>query len=719
MERLKITTITVFFLLITVCYLLMSCNQTGEHIIINYNDKIQINSDKDNSTNVVNKDSINKEKQLLHEKLSLKEHRVYYLDYSGSMEKGQNKNIDGTGKTLFELTKEKLKKSIREIEGQNVTIEIIPFFDSWENEKPTICKITKEHSFTAEQLKKIDNFLDDITVDHNGSTHHSIAINDFLKNRINDKNQYHLMILLTDGEDYSNGDNIMDIVWPKYQHQYIYGVFVNLPETYEITGPLPERFKNTTDRKYHCYYKQGMNFNFKIFLLESSTTVNHRGDNIAYIAVGGRCAPTFSPVVQEDEFYRYTLLEQPNEQSDFVKIKVEPLTDSSFHLPNVHVGKLEYKYIWNKNGENANTEFIPDGDSIKITVIDEKTPNVKFWFANSKKDNLPCIAQKIKFCKKLYNVNPEWSDTLTIRVRYEKSEDAKHKEEFNNVRLKINNFSESVKLLSKDVIYLDRPSDTISVMLALDPSNENLKNDSIFESLVTLENPGSLNEIIVNDVPLNSVEASNNLGTIRIQAVKKMHPALVNLLWILGFLLFLFLLGLFIILHHRAHSLRFPIKGRAVFLYGGDGANIQIRGKKYKNKQIVPETKKVQGSDTIKTELLNEYYIKEIFVINKNKEKELGTKESGFLDKLWNGHTIYLQGVEQIFDQYKIKYMVFRPSGTRRNEDIHVSIVFDNDRTQIFTLPISTLSSTIPETKKILIKESQVRVCGERINNNE
>lgn len=570
MKRTNLKLSLAIVLLFVIGVIMPSCNKKGTHRTIVCDKSMRLDVTEKYNTAVVDLDSIEEAMRRKCDSLSLKEHRVYYVDFSYSMVSKENKNINGTNLTLLDLVKKRLKQSIREIKGEDVVIEIIPFLDAelWkEDGEPTdIFKITKNSTFGASELEEMDAFIDKIHAvkKPNGThynTHHSIVISDFLKNRIKDEKRYHMMILLTDGEDESkfpSGASVLDGKWDICtEGKYVFGIFVNLMENKEISGDLPNRFKGDHNNKKRRFYKKGLGFDFDIFRIEPKAIIEHRRHNIAYIPIGGTI-PVFIDTVQCDKYYKYTLI-QPNCSSSYVKIRVDTLTPAK-ERPNLHRHTLYYDYRLDLKNNETNTEFIPSGHEIEITVIDEKTPNIKLLIPNRTKDVIPCVSGKLGFCKKLGNrFKPEWSDTITIKIPYEKSNDAKFKAEFNKIKLTISDIPEWAKLISDNEIYLNKPSDTVSITIALDPSNDLLFNRRTFESCINITGTEGLKAIFVNNLPLDQVLPSNKIGVIKIETIKHKHPFVVFLSWFIPAIIILWLVIVALIMAYRAMQPRFKI----------------------------------------------------------------------------------------------------------------------------------------------------------------
>lgn len=557
-------------------FILSSCKKSGEHILVEQ--KYEINSEQQDYESVykVNYDSIESADKQIHGQMSLKEHRVYYVDFSYSMVSGKNKNVNETGKTLLDLTKDSLKLSIRNIKEDSVYIEIIPFLDSslWDNGTPKaseIFSIVKGKDFNNDELKEMDEFIDNIKErrKENGehyNTHHSIAINDFINHRINNDNQYHMMILLTDGKDESSendlqlGVDVLKEKWLNISNKYIFGIYVNLMVNSEISDGLPIYFQEMENNKStRLFYRQGLNFDFDVFLLHKhEKIIEYRTNNIVTIPIGGsiNCIPIFEPTIQEDQYYRYTLLEQPNKESINIRIQIDAITPANY-LPNLHTCKLSYRYNFENVNNSTETEFITSGNTIELTILDEKTPNIKFLLPANRKDTIPCVEQRLEYCKKLCKIDPEWSDTVTIFIPYEKSDDAKFIKDYNKLKLSICEIPEFAELISKNNIYLDQPSDTVEFTLALCHWHEKLNNNMNFECKIKIENADDLNAIFVNGIPLNNVEQSNIISKFQINANECLHPLIILLIWLLVLMLILSVVLLLAVLAYRAAQPKF------------------------------------------------------------------------------------------------------------------------------------------------------------------
>ena len=691
--------------------LMTSCKMKGEHITIGYGehtDKEEHGTNKDTTrVDKSTRDSLTS----VSSDIALNEHIVYYLDYSGSMEK------DG----LFNKVKDSLIKSIRNIKGENVEIEVIPFLDArlWDNGNPrSVFKITKGENFNEKELEKLcDSIrkLKALSKDSKGiwyKTHHNIVIKDFLNNRINNAKQYHLMVLLTDGADCSkshsgadcskshSGADVLNESWlEKTNGKYVFGVYCDLQEG-GTKKELAECFKNESHN--HLFYKTDLNLDFDVSILANDdVTIYHRENPKAQIAIGGTI-PKFTNTEQQDNHYKYTLT-QPN-NATYIEIRVDTLTPAK-ERPNSN------DFAFKLEDENRTHTHYLSAREIKLRVIDIKTPIVKFWLPCETKDTGRCVSQKIDFCKKLFSCPPKWSDTITIKIAYEKSNDAKDKSELNGLKLSINDLPDYVKVIGASEVLLNKASDTVAFTLTTSPTSEELRDEDTISGKIMLTEADGLNEIFVNGKPLNEeVKSSYKLSWLKITTKKKWHPLLIIIIWLIISLIGLCLLACYIVWMHSILSLRFPQNGSLVVECIGDNSNIQFigegeSGKVYNHEVIVPSGL----SDRIFSEILNKYYIKEIIVKNKNQNFEF--EKLSYWDKKWNGETIFINGE---FYEYPISYLKIKPSGNREETDIEIT-VFDTNGNKDTTvkLPMHELSENKRRTKKLDLLKGKIQVYGD------
>ena len=307
-----------------------------------------------------------------------------------------------------------------------------------------------------------------------------------------------------------------------------------------------------------------------MFILKQPEAVEHRKHNKAYIPIGGTI-PEFVDTIRQDEHYKYTLI-QPNRSASYFEIRVDTLTPAK-ERPNIQNYKFKLRYD-NHDG----SQFFLSHHEIDLTVIDEKTPNIKFLIANHTNDTLSYVSKELGYCKKLFGVfEPEWSDTITINIPYEKSNDAKNKDEFNKLKLTICSIPDWAKLIGDNEIILDKPSDTVSVTFALDPSNEVLIDGLMAECSINLVGTDGLKAIFVNNVPLSRVKSSNKIGILKIHSNEHCHPFLVFLFWFFITLIALWLLAMACILAYRAKQPKFTDRIPVLqFLTEPDNSNLNL-----------------------------------------------------------------------------------------------------------------------------------------------
>ena len=501
-----------------------------------------------------------KENKEASESLSLREHRVYYVDYSWSMKKN----------SLMDTVKSNIKNTIPKLKGQNVRIEIIPFLDSvlWRTKEGKCTLEIKSHK----DWNKLEDFINTInpkkrnkifikgehSTEHY-NTHHSIAVEDFINNRINDSNEYHIMILLTDGRDefksktnecdgVKSAIDVMKNHWSeKTKGKYVYGVFVdlmgdlkNIPESKEL---IEECFEGNEDKGLR--YIKGRELDFSAFLLKPKLNnhLDYKNDSIVEIPFGynGRILKELmfenGSKSYSDGVYEYTIIEQPKPNSTCIRVSVQSLTQE---LPETHNARLRFKY-----NESKDTTQLIKKWTVDFTIVDKKTPNIDFKLPDHEdEDQSVSFETDLQYCKKfLGTIAPEWTDTMNLKFSYEKSQDAKHK----NPKLKIKGLPKCVKILyhgetfDSCEITLDTDQGTDSLSFIVDTSLKDLDGDIICKDGSIEIVCGDLLHVYANDYPINNDNRSHKIASFRINVDEHCHPIEI-IIWCLGALLLLLLL---------------------------------------------------------------------------------------------------------------------------------------------------------------------------------
>lgn len=475
--------------------------------------------------------------------LKLLEHRVYYVDCSGSMISKNFGNKYENGRTLLDDVKDSLEISLLNLSIDSVDIDIIPFYGrKWNNGVLKTSTIHKRGNYSATERDNIHDIISSISVPENSNswnTHHSIPINDFLHNRISNKKQYHIMILLTDGKDEYNmggdqeqsGTDALRNNWSQLcKENKIYGIYDNLCKNV-ITGDLPDYFKNNSPSK--LFWIKGVNFNINIFQLSNTTDeVLLRKDSLIKIPFGGKMPERINLTTKEDKYYRYEIDGTPNNNDKYLKIKVSAIHDGK--LPDSWSPTLLFVYNWGEH--KTNTYNFPDEEAVSVTIVDEKTPKLELCEAdcNYKKGSL--IKRELSYYKKWHDIGNEYSDTAIISLAYSYSKDVTDDPSIKQGGIRIEGVPEYVCILdscdnnikNQEILFSKTQNGRLTLKITLSPGNSLLEGDRVDSLKVRFIGVDNYNTIkwngkridktndvyVVNAVSLNVSEVINPIERI-------------------------------------------------------------------------------------------------------------------------------------------------------------------------------------------------------------
>lgn len=489
--------------------------------------------------------------------LNLLEHRVYYVDCSGSMTSAYFGNKDENGRTLLDKVKDSLEVSLLNLDIDSADIDIIPFYGrKWENGNLQASTIYKRGNYSSTDRKQIHEIITSISVPKNSSswnTHHSIPINDFLNNRIFNKNQYHIMILLTDGVDEYNkgGDNEQSGInalrnnWVKSCKQNkIYGIYDNLPNV-KIKDKLPEYFNQNNSNK--LFYIEGTNFNINIFQLSNMTDeVLLRKDSLIRIPFGGKLPDGIELTTKVDKHYKYELY-YPNKSEKYLKINVSSIHNGK--LPDSWTPTLHFAYNWGVY--KTNTYNFPDQDTITVTIVDEKTPKLELCEADKKFKKGALIKRHLSFYKKWHGFGKEYSDTATLSLSYSYSKDVTDDPSIKYAITRIEGLPEYVCILdslgqnitNKDIIVPKSRNGILNLKLTLIPGNPLIEDNKIDSVKIRFSGVDNYNTIKWNGKRIEKKDGIYIVNAISLNVSEDINPIEERIRWILIILLLsLFLL---------------------------------------------------------------------------------------------------------------------------------------------------------------------------------
>lgn len=581
--------------------------------------------------------------------LNLLEHRVYYIDCSGSMISEKMGNKDKNGHTLLDKVKDSLEVSLLNLDIDSVDIDIIPFYGrKWNNGVLQSSTIYKRGEYSLADKKRINEIISSITVPENSNlwnTHHSIPINDFLANRISNKKQYHIMILLTDGKDEYNKDNdreqsgidALKINWIKScKKNKIYGIYDNLPNV-KIKDKLPDYFNQNNSNK--LFYIEGANFNINVFQLSNITDeVMLRKDSLIRIPFGGKLPDGIELTTKADKYYKYEIC-NPNKSDKFLEIKVSSIHNGK--LPDSWSSTLHFVYNWGKH--KANFYNFPDEDTVSVTIVDEKTPKLELCEADCILKKGTLIKRDLSYYKKWYGMGSEYSDTAIISLAYSYSKDVTDDPSIKQGCIRIECLPDYVCLLdscnkgvnNQDILIPKSQKGRLTLKFTLTPGNSLLEGNRVDSLKIRFIGVDNYNTIKWNGKRIDKTSGSYCISAISLNAHEENNPLLTFLLTIIS-LLILTIILFFLFLKIREYlSPKFHADYHLEFRTN-DNFNI-VNERNFETKGDVTTSGLVFDS-IIYTNKLHHRFIKEVIVACENFNKPYQT----WLDKKYNGEIIVI-----------------------------------------------------------------------------
>ena len=633
------------FVLIFLC-LLNSCDFSRSFVdkvkdcVINNESNKDDENQEEYSVNVERLDSIS-------QSLNLFEHRVYYIDCSGSMISGNMGNRDKNGRTLLDKVKSSLEESILNLDMDSVDIDIIPFYGrKWNNGILQSFTIYKRGDFSLTDRKKINEIISSITVPENSNkwnTHHSIPINDFLKNRISNKKQYHIMILLTDGQDEYNKDGEQSGIdalknnWIKYcKNNKIYGIYDNLPNV-KIKDKLPEYFNQNNSNK--LFYIDGTNFDINIFQLSNMTDeVMLRKNSLIRIPFGGKLPDRIELTTKADKYYKYEIC-NPNKSDKHLKIKVSAIHDGK--LPDSWSQNLRFVYNWGEH--KTNTYNFPDEEVVSVTIVDEKTPKLELCEAECRYKKGALIKRDLSYYKKWHGVGNEYSDTAIISLAYSYSKDVTDDPSIKQGCIRIECLPNYVCLLdscdnnvnNQNILIPKSQKGRLTLKFTLTPGDSLLEGNIVDSLKIRFIGVDNYNTIKWNGKKIDKTTETYCFSAININAHEENNPLLIFLFAIIG-LLVLTIIAFFLFFKLRAFlSPKFHADYHLEFRTNDEFDTVNERNFEMKSDET---TSDLVFDSTINTYMLHQKFIKELIVACGNFKKPYQT----WFDKKYNGEIIVI-----------------------------------------------------------------------------
>lgn len=642
----------------------------------------------------------------------IKERKVYYLDCSQSMRGSKQHPEDD----IWEEVIDSLKAAIRDVVDEQTELYVIPFaFDDSYTHK---CLDNYKMALATRTGKKalidyIDNLPDPRTL--KTKTYHKDPINDFLK-RI-DPNKATYLFLMTDGRDEGKEDRLDNVFenvvrdWNSItRNKEVYGIYVMLNSKYD-----DKQRHNLIDKTENFWQLNTANVNVNLIKLQKEVTLNIRNDDYIDIKLARGYVKNNTFNIKTPNDFPVHLIKPKKIDEQTIRFNVD--------TTGVNIHKLDSlkSYVCSVSNSSVSEFDRLLTPSIIVKVINTYEKWIKTVRPESRTAALPWyktlfydeeripVLGRVEYYPSFLTSQSQ-TKPIKVTLKFSFSPDAIERNSFADFQFVDNNgraisdsiliIKENGKLLRDNIIHVSS-KDTIKV---IEVSFSSEANEGQYQGYFRLIKH-DLNRINSTTIAYNQC-VDDYQWTILFE--KKWNPLLVNLLWLLLLFVSLCILGLYIIWQHRAFSLRFPTEGRAVFAPIANSFNIQLQGKNYKNITIVQPG----GSDTILSEQLNPFYIKEIIVINPNINNPFVPKPQSFWDRIWNGERILITGV---FAQYPIHHIILKPSGVITKEDIEMTFNYSIDESSHnIILPIHEITMAAPSTQNIAIPFTDVVVYGNR-----
>jgi hypothetical protein len=279
----------------------------------------------------------------------LKERRVYYLDYTGSMA-----NLG-----LWDPVRENLRNAINKVEDETTELLVIPFTD--ENHPMTVMK---EYA-TKEGKSRLCSSIDALTYENKCFTAHSVPLEDFQKNRI-DPSRVTYMFLMTDGQTNHMIDEFHNglALWGKnHANDYVYGFYVMLHNTARDSN-----VESIIRKQAHLWSVETADVDINLVRPDRKVYFNVRNDKYLDIPLHGNCQSLkFEVSLKENEYYRVISTRMID---NILRVNIKPLHELQL-LPD----EVKLPMILKMSG-NDNFTFLVD-DNVDVICKNQKEYSLK------------------------------------------------------------------------------------------------------------------------------------------------------------------------------------------------------------------------------------------------------------------------------------------------------------------------------------------------------
>ena len=300
----------------------------------------------------------------------IKERRVYYLDCSFSME--LNKDVV-SGKPLWDLVRDNLKKAIDNVSDETTELVVIPFaFDSQPN--PTLSPISAKATAAGKEM--IKSKIDGLPMNKKTMTYHYVPIEDFYNNQVAD-DRITYMFLMTDGQDEDprqRAKNLLKEWGSKFGNKNVFGFYVML-----CNNAKSSKIEEIVEQQDHLWKVETADININLVRLKDNKVFNKRIDReLLTIEVEqgslSNCPIEILETICDGDYYMID--DKLRVEENRIICKILPKNDSLI-LPEETMMTLRFKPV-SPSKANSFTCLVNDKISIKCKDKKEKTLKIRF-----------------------------------------------------------------------------------------------------------------------------------------------------------------------------------------------------------------------------------------------------------------------------------------------------------------------------------------------------
>ena len=301
----------------------------------------------------------------------IKERRVYYLDCSFSMV--SNKDIV-SGKPLWDLVRDNLKKAIDYVVDETTELLVIPFaFDC--QTKPSLSPIYAKATAAGKEMIKSE--IDGLPMNKKTMTYHYVPIEDFYNNNRVADDRITYMFLMTDGQDEDPRERTKNDLLPnwgsKYGNKNVFGFYVML-----CNDAKSSKIEEVVEQQDHLWKVETADININLVRLKDNKVFNKRNEQELAIEVEQgsllNCPIEILETICDGDYYMID--DKLKVEENKIICKILPKNDS-LKLPEETMMTLRFKPV-SPSKANGFTCLVNDKLAIKCKDKKERTLKIRF-----------------------------------------------------------------------------------------------------------------------------------------------------------------------------------------------------------------------------------------------------------------------------------------------------------------------------------------------------